>query len=363
MRFLGSIFLIGVLLVSCEQENPAPDSFVDYDMPFNTNLVSQRLIDLDRKINEGIFGDIHSLIIVRNDKIVFENYYSDYHRSELHPMGASTQSVVSALIGAAFADDSLLNTSMKIVEKLPTYAPYFDNVPQKDQIELGHLMSYSSGFWWDEWAHPFGSAENDAYAMSLSEDWIADVLSTPMIREPGFEFNYNSGNAVLMAPILEHITGVEMEQYATEKIFDPLDITDWKWERIPGDMVNSSWGLHLKPIDMAKIGYLFLKKGVWNGSEIFEENWSNISSRRRKSISNFYDFGYLWWRFSFYADAVRNLRENDVYFSWGAGGQFIFVVPHLNMVIVSTAGNYSNNDIITFTILRDYIIEAVSDRF
>ena len=363
MRVLGLIVAIILLFISCNQENPGPDSFVDYDLPFKSNLVTQKLYDLDHNIKQGIFGDIHSLIILRNDKIVFENYYSNYQRSELHAIGATTQAVVSALVGAAFADDSLLNTQLKIIDRLPDYAEYFENIPQKDQIELGHLMSNSSGFWWDEWTYPFGNEGNDAYSMTLSEDWISKVLSTPMIREPGFEFNYNSGNGILMAPILQDITGMELEQYATEKLFEPLLITEWKWERIPGDVVNASWGLHLKPIDMAKIGYLFLKNGVWNEHVIFDEGWARRMTRRRKTVSNFYDYGYFWWRFGFYADVVRNLKENDIYFSWGDGGQFIFVIPHLEMVIVSTAGNYSNNDVIAFRMLRDFIIEAVNDRF
>ena len=355
-------FLILLLSFACEQENHSPNAFLNYESPFYENINGNLLLDLDNEIKSGLFGDIHSLLILRDDNIVFENYYSNYQRSDLHPIGASTQSVVSALVGVALAEDSALSIGAKIIDQLPKYSGYFENIPQKDQIEIRHLMSNSSGLWWDEWTYPFGSEKNDAYKMSLSEDWISAVLSTPMIREPGYEFNYNSGNGILMAPILEDLTGMEVEKFAQEKLFNPLEIVDWKWERISGDFVNSSWGLHLKPIDMAKIGYLFLKNGVWNEQNLFDDNWSFRSSRRRKDVSNAFSYGYFWWRFTNNVDVVFTLKQNDVYFSWGDGGQFIFIVPHLNVVVVTTAGNYSNNDIMAINMLRDYIFPSILDR-
>ena len=88
----------------------------------------------------------------------------------------------------------------KIIEFFPEYGIRFENIPQKDQIDVGHLLSNTSGFWWAEWSNPFGSSQNDAYAMGRSEEWSDKVVSTPMIREPGEVFNYNSGNSVLLAP-------------------------------------------------------------------------------------------------------------------------------------------------------------------
>jgi len=363
MKRLVYIIAFFGLFLACSDENPSPYNFIDYDLPVYHNFKSELLNELDAEIKEGTFGDIHSLIILRNDKIIFENYYSNYQQSDLHPIGSTTQSIVSVLLGVALTEDSLLSINTKIIDVLPGYSQYFENIPQKDQIEIRHLLSNTSGLWWDEWTHPFGSEDNDAYVMSLSDDWIANVLSTPMIREPGYEFNYNSGNGILMAPIMNQLTGIELEQYAKEKLFDPISIAEWKWETIPGDYVNASWGLHLKPMDMAKIGYLYLKNGIWNNHIIFEERWRFRSTRNRATISNYFNYAYFWWRFANYADVIRTLKKNDVYFSWGDGGQFIFIIPHLEVVIVSTAGNYSNNDTLTIGMLRDYIIAAVTDRF
>lgn len=363
VRYFIYIFMVLVLFLSCDKEHPSPQAFLEYDQPYYESINANKLLELDEEIKKGTFGDIHSLLILRNDKIVFENYYSNYRKSDLHPIGSSTQSIISTLVGIVTTEDSLFNTRAKIVDFMPDYSQYFENIPQKDQIEIRHLLSNTSGLWWDEWSHPFGSEDNDAYVMTQSGDWITKVLSTPMIREPGFEFNYNSGNGILMAPILQNITGIETEQFATEKLFDPLSINEWKWERIPGDFVNASWGLHLKPIDMAKIGYLYLKNGMWNEQLIFNETWRRQTTRSRSSVSNYYNYGYFWWRFAEYADVVGNLKLNDVFFSWGDGGQFIFVIPHLDMVVVSTAGNYSNNDTMTIGMLRDFIFPSVINRY
>ncbi len=362
MKKILAIWLLLILTFSCTEENPTPSNFLKYSSPYYESIDAQVLSQLDKDINAGAFGDIHSLLILRNDKIVFENYYSNYRRDDLHPIGSSTQSIISALVGTVAYTNESFSISDKIIDFFPEYPQYFDNIPQKDQIEIRHLLSHTSGLWWDEWTHPFGSEDNDAYVMSLSDDWIANVLSTPMIREPGSEFTFNSGNSVLMAPLLEKITGTDLEELAKDNLFDPLGITEWKWERIPGGFVNSAWGLHMRPIDLAKIGYLFLNSGTWQAQELFDENWRNRSTRRRLFVSSYYGYGYNWWSFTNVADAVRTIKNNDVFFSWGEGGQFLFVVPHLNLVVVTTAGNYNGNETKAIEMLRDYIFVSILDK-
>jgi CubicO group peptidase (beta-lactamase class C family) len=211
--------------------------------------------------------------------------------------------------------------------------------------------------------YPSGTVDNDAYNMSLSDDWVAHVLATPMIKEPGYSFNFNSGNAILMASILEKETGEEFEELTKKRLFDPLSISDWEWDRTSNSKVNSAWGLHLKSIDMAKIGYLFIKNGAWQDQLLFDDIWRVRSTRGRNAVSNYFNYGYYWWSFNSRADAVRFLTRNDVFFAWGEGGQFIFVVPHLELVVVTTGGNFNANDTKSIEILRDHIFPAVMDRY
>jgi CubicO group peptidase (beta-lactamase class C family) len=363
MKTSRFLFLLIFLFPACREENPAPEVFLDYDSPYYEGIDGGKLHELDEDIKLGLFGDIHSLLIIRNDKIVFENYYSKYQRDDLQPIGAATQSLISTLLGTYQYSNESFDLLSKIINYFPEYAQYFENIPQKDQIDIRHLLSHTSGLWWDEWTHPFGTDANDAYVMSLSDDWVENILATPMIREPGNSFNFNSGNAVLMAPLMEKLTGVGLDEYAEQKLFKPLNITDWRWERIPGEYVNAAWGLHMRPIDLAKIGYLFINNGKWNDQELFNEIWRVRSTRRRYSVSSYFGYGYYWWGFSNNADVVRLLKTNDVFFSWGDGGQFLFVVPHLKLVVVTTAGNFNNNETKAIQMLRDYIFVAISDRF
>ena len=359
---LSFILIFG--MVSCIQENPDPSNGdFEYSRPGAENMYEENLLQLDKDIKSSKFGDVHSLIILKEGKIIFEQYYNNHSRNELHALGAATMSVVSAIVGTIYMVKDSVNLHTKIIDLFPEYSQYFEDIPQKDKIEIAHLLSNTSGLWWDEWTAPFGSTDNDAYVMSISDNWIEQVLSTPMIREPGFEFNFNSGNAILMAPIIEKLTSENLEEYAAKQLFHPLNITEWYWEKIPGGYPNASWGLRLKAIDMAKIGNLFVSGGKWNGQQIFPESWINISTRRRATITGYYDFAYQWWRFSSNADVLRTLQEKNVFFAWGEGGQFIFVVPDIHMVVVTTAGNSNSLETDMYNMLRDYIFPAIRPNF
>ncbi len=356
---LNIVLFSCVALFSCSGEQPAPDAFLDYDHPYYQGVNFSILLEMDDAIESGEYGQFHSLIMIRQNKIIYEKYYNGYKRSDMHSIGEGTQSIVSALLGIAMSEDSTIRLDTPVYRFFPELAKLFENVPQKDKIKLYHLVTNTSGFWWQELGEPSESEKNDAFLMSKSEDWISYVLSTPMIREPGHEFNLNSGNAILMAPILQKFTGRELEQYAVEKLFGPLDIR-WKWDRMPGDFVNTAWGLSMRPLDFAKIGYLYLNKGQWEGNQIFDRHWPGISTKVRSGVSFYFNYSYFWWRFTFYADVNKYVGSNDTYFAWGHGGQFLFVIPHLNLVVVMTAGNYNDSEDKAFALLRDFIFASVA---
>ena len=128
-------------------------------------------------------------------------------------------------------------------------------------------------------------------------------------------------------------------------------------------MVNASWGLHLTSMDLAKIGYLYLKQGVWEGQQLFDEGWRRTSTRSRANVSGYYNYGYFWWKFTNGSNATFLLSENDVFFSWGAGGQYLFVIPHLDLVFVTTAGNLPDSETLAVNMLKDYIVTSVERKY
>lgn len=133
MKYVLSILISACLFSSCKIDNPTPKSFLEYSQPYLENLNIDKLNELNIEIKKGTFGELHSLLILRNDKIVFENYYADYQREDLHAIGATTQSIVSALVGVMLHEDSTVSLHTNIIDLFPEYAQYFENIPQKDK--------------------------------------------------------------------------------------------------------------------------------------------------------------------------------------------------------------------------------------
>jgi CubicO group peptidase (beta-lactamase class C family) len=261
-------------------------------------------------------------------------------------------------------ENDSISVNTLIQGALPGYEHHFEGVPQKDQIRLRDLMSNSSGLWWDEWSSPYTDATNDAVSMKNQMDWTDWVLSKPMIQEPGTTFNYNSGNAILTGKVIEYFSGSSIEDYAAARLFAPLGIDQWQWDKMGDGSEDVAWGLKLKPLDLAKIGYLFIDKGRWLDNQIFDETWGHQSTRARKSISGYYRYGYQWWRFADGAQIIGRLRangleNNDVFFSWGRGGQLLLVIPSFEMVVVMTGGNGLEYDISNMELLVEYIIPSM----
>ncbi len=362
MMKLRNLFIFVVFVaMGCSEPNPGPEGFLPYSIPTYNGMHEERLRELDRLIEDQVYGDIHSVIILRYGKIIFEKYYGTYGRDDLHPLGAATQSITSSIFGVAMNQGSINSLNGALIDYFPQYPEYFEDIPQKDKITLRHVLSHTSGLWWDEWTAPYESPENDANAMSRSDDWVKFTLAKPMIQEPGTYFNFNSGNAILLAPILNSGTGVDFESYAGQNFFAKIGITAWEWEKIPGGEVNTAWGLHLRPMDFARIGYLYLNKGKWEGDSVFQENWAQRVAATRAFVSGYYNYGLHWWTFNGRADAVASLYTNDVFFAWGNSGQHLFITPHLQLVVAVSSGTLTNEHAVV-DMIRDYIFPSIIDQ-
>ena len=136
-----------------------------------------------------------------------------------------------------------------------------------------------------------------------------------------------------MSIILQKITGLTLRDYARQKLFEPLGITAVEWSIDPQGYTTGNSGLRLKPRDMAKIGYLYLQQGRWNGAQIVPQQWVTASTTKHIETQGLMNaaeddgYGYGWW-----IDAFGG------YSAHGFGGQYIFVLPKLDMVVVFTSG-------------------------
>jgi CubicO group peptidase (beta-lactamase class C family) len=262
---------------------------------------------------------IDGLVVVRNGYIVAEKYSEPYDQESLHGIYSVTKSILSALIGIAIRDGFIKSLNDPVLDYFPERTFENDDA-QKRSITLEHMLTMTSGleFDWDE--------------MIWSPDFVQYVLDQPMFAEPGIQFNYSSGNAHVLSAILQQTSGLNAEDFAQQYLFEYLGIEDVEWKKDNLGISKGGWGMRMKPRDMAKIGYLYLNKGLWDGMQIIPEHWIKASTQQRyiqvPDPLEPWDvyMGYYWW-----------LHEDNLYAAHGMKGQFIYVIPEQNMVVVITS--------------------------
>jgi CubicO group peptidase (beta-lactamase class C family) len=299
-------------------------------------LLGQMLEAIDEQILR-----IDSVLVVHNGYIVTEKYYPPYEQDTMHGLQSVTKSVVSALIGIAIHAGYINSVDDAVLDFYPGRT--FENDDAlKRSITLEHLLTMSSGLAWD-WDE-----------MVSSRDWVGYTLDQPMVAEPGREFYYSSGNAHVLSAIIQEASGMNTRDFAQLYLFDPLGISDVRWKTDLDGIPKGGWGMGMKPRDMAKLGYLYLNGGVWDGRQIIPAEWIKASTERHIQVPEPLEpwdlyMGYLWW-----------LHEDGPYAAHGTRGQFIYVVPESDLVVVFTADITDAKFAQPQLLIRDYIIPAVT---
>ncbi len=304
--------------------------------------------------------NIHSLLIIRNGKLVTESYFDGWNRDRLHALRSDSKSFISTLIGIAIDKGLIKDVNQKVFDFFPEYADLRDN--QKDQIAIRHVLTMSAGLQWDELTY-FDQEDdrNDSYAMERSNDRIRYLLGKKVVKTAGSYFLYNSGMPVLQSAILKKATGEPVDDFARKNLFEPLGITNY-FLRVSDDGYVAVAPLFLRPRDMAKLGQVFLDDGKWKGKRIVSSDWvTTASSAILDNTSSFPSsrpgtgYGYNWWieKFTVNNEVVQTFAAE------GSGGQFIFVIPRLNAVVVFTGGNYNGNQNIPFGMMSNTILPAM----
>jgi CubicO group peptidase (beta-lactamase class C family) len=302
------------------------------------------------------------LLIVRHGFLVFERYFRGYDGSRPHPVYSVTKSVTSLLVGIASDRGELGPLHQSLLSFFPEYESIESLDSNKRAIRLEDILTMRAGFEWNEQTAPYGTPANPTYQLAGSNDWIKFMLDRPMSDPPGVRFRYNSGCSVLLSGVLRHRTGKHAEEYAVSHLFVPLGISRFSWERGPQGISNTGWGLSMRPRDVARIGLLCLRKGEWHGDRIVSQEWVKESTTNHVSRSDMFSYGYQWWMMPLEGVRGHVPRPDDITIAWGWGDQFIFVIPYLDMVVVSTAGNYTGpiqDKAIEF--VRTSIVPAVTE--
>jgi len=312
---------------------------------FDEDKLSQIVGDVEK----GQYGNVHSLIIIHNGGLVMEEYFKGWTRHMLHRCASVAKSIMSALIGIAIEQGSISSVDEKLLSFFPEYKTIDNLDERKESITLKHVLTMSAGFVWDDPSRLPTDPDSYMAKMEKSSDWIKYVLDMPMSDDPGTKFLYNGGGSHLLSGILTNKTGQTAEKFAEEHLFNQLEITKWQWGSDPNGLTLAASGLELHPVNMAMFGYLYLKGGLLNEERAVPESWVEESTAKRFNVEKFavgimdgmFDYGYQWWRFN---DSFFELilwsgdppKTNDIFYASGYGAQFIYVIPHLDMVMVFT---------------------------
>ena len=297
-------------------------------------------------------ANVHSVLVARGGKLVFERYFrgSDeipgriygrrvenitFDADTLHDMKSVSKSVASLAVGIAI-DRGLIRS---VNEPIFSFFPELSDLrsPEKDRIQLLHVLTMSMGLAWVEATPATGDDDNDEARMHRARDACRYVLGLAATAPAGQEFFYNTGALALVSAIIRKATGRPLDEFAREALFEPLGITAVEWERYKGD-TNAGGGLRLRPRDMAKIGQLVLAGGRWNDRQIVSKEWIETSTASKIKATDGQFYGYLWWL----GRSLLNGREVQWAGALGRGGQSIRIVPELDLVVVVTAGYYQD---------------------
>jgi CubicO group peptidase (beta-lactamase class C family) len=364
LRNINIAFLFAALIFcnSCSDHNPVSYKIDQWQTssPEDQNINSLYLNKLVLDINDNIFGNIKSLVIIRNSYLIFEKYFRGDTRETLHPVYSVTKSIVSALVGILFQRDEISSLDNKL---LSYFADYNIKNPDTDKssITLRHTLNMSAGFQWNELSIPYSDPNNDFQKLFSSSDPIQYVLDKPMQDTPGSIFRYNTGLPLLFGAIITELTGEPADTFANKNLFSEIGIRNFNWVHAQGNIVNTGSGLYLRPLDMALFGELYLNQGIWNRKQIISPEWISLSTAKSIVVNSNFDYGYYWWRYSNSNNVVSTLPINDIYYAYGYGDQIILIIPQYKIVVVITADNGESNYPID-NIFKNYILPSIIDK-
>lgn len=269
---------------------------------------------------------IYSVLVIRNGQIVFEKYRNGYDQDSGPNIQSVTKSFTSTLVGIAIKEGFIENVDQRVVDFFPERT--IANLDaRKLSITIEHLLTMTEGMDWHEVDLPYTHPDNSLGQMWKRDDVVQHVLDQPMARDPGEAWNYNSGTSILLGNIVEQATGQSVLSFAEEYLFDPLGIGTVYWQKADQFHYHTDGGLHMVPRDMARLGYLMLKDGVWDGSQILPPDWVGKATTAHTGTHGSYGYGYQWWI----------LPQNGIYAALGHYDQAIYVIPEADLVVVFTA--------------------------
>lgn len=322
---------------------------------FNVNKIKE----LKGKTNEYVFKDITSIVVLKNGKILMEEYFNNADRSTLHDVRSVGKSFASTAAGIAIKEGYLKSEDQPLSEfyHLKSFANYS---LKKEQITIKDLLTMSSVFEGNDDKRESAGNEEKMYP---TKDWVKFALDVPIdTARPAGEWHYFTAGAVLLGDIIHQQVPGGLEKYVDEKLFQPLGIRDYKWQYTPQKVVNTAGGIRMNALDFAKYGQLYKNGGKWKGKQILPKAWVVKTFTQHKAIPSRAGehYGYLFW------NKTYQVQDNqyETFYCAGNGGNKIYVFQDQPLVIVVTATAYGTpyGHAQVDKMMTDYILPAVVDQ-
>ncbi len=331
-----------------------------------------KLCELDAFIAQWPQANIHTVVVVRKGKLAMERYFSgaderwgsslgtvQYAPEVKHDLRSISKSVTSLLVGIARGEGKFPALDSPAIDFFPRYASF--KTADNARITFADFLTMSSGLAWDE-SLPYSNPANSERRLIDAADPLKYVFEQRLVARPGETYNYNGGGTTVLAAAVTKATGQRLDDYARVKLFSPLDITDFDWVKLPfaaDSPPAAASGLRLRARDAAKLGQIVLSDGAWKEKQVLPKGWAADSIKPRINGEGLYFYGYQWW-------LGRNLR-NGAELTWAAGvgygGQRLYVVPALDLVVMVNAGHYGGplQGVIPLGIFTRVVLPAVKD--
>ncbi|MFG1691616.1 serine hydrolase domain-containing protein [Gemmatimonadota bacterium] len=396
-RMVGSVWLVvaalaGVGLLGCGTQGVATGAtdvtWPGVEWPVSTpeaeGVDPATIESLVADIEAGQYGLVDHFLLIRHGKVVADYHFEQdylsiaaqydttnhqynydhpewhpyYRDTNLHSLQSVTKSVTSAALGIAMDEGLIKGVDVPGISFFGAYEPDLSD-PRKTSMTLEDMLTMRSGIDWNEMIS-YDDASNSCIQMEASDEWIRFVLDRPMREDPGTYFDYNSGASVLLGKIVGVATGQRIDRWAEERLFNPIGITEYYWKTTPDGEVDTEGGLYLSAHDLARIAYLFLREGVWEGEQIISKEWVEASTApvvpdvRPDNGRQDTGYGYQWW-------VPQHEGGWTIVFSGrGYGEQYPLVVPEHDIVVVFNGWNiHGGNERSTYTALWERILPAV----
>jgi CubicO group peptidase (beta-lactamase class C family) len=233
-------------------------------------------------IQDGTFRKVDGILVVKSGKILIEEYFNGYDRDKLHEIRSATKSIGSALMGIAIDQEYITGVQDRLYAYFRKREPFQNWEVRKNEITLENVLNMTTGLDCDDMDN--SSAGNEDNVLEAT-DIAQFMLDLPVVYEPGEHWAYGTGSAHLIGAVIESAAGISIQEFAGTYLFEPLNISQYKW-KTTGGIAHTGGGFWMLPIDMAKFGQLFLNKGRWHGEKIISEEWIDESSKIHIKVTN-----------------------------------------------------------------------------